>query len=250
MERPVNAQEVISNDPMLGVDLLQRYSCPEQVVYQAAKTDYSEVPITDRDISSVDYGQFIVEELLGGNRGHWGPLEHPHMTILVKGFDHSVMVQARTHRVGVSFDVQSQRYTGKRVVKVASGELDVSEVFYFRRPGFYLDRRGRKYWYSQVEMFKDMEATVDACQKYRSKLELGFAEEHARMQLPQNIRQNFVVTFNLRSVLHFLDLRSKKDAQVEIQAMCEAMAPYIQDWAPNVWEYYSAKRLYKAQLAP
>ena len=136
MERPVNAQEVISNDPMLGVDLLQRYSCPEQVVYQAAKTDYSEVPITDRDISSVDYGQFIVEELLGGNRGHWGPLEHPHMTLLVKGFDHSVMVQARTHRVGVSFDVQSQRYTGKRVIKVATGDLDVTEVFYLRKPGF------------------------------------------------------------------------------------------------------------------
>jgi thymidylate synthase ThyX len=38
-----------------------------------------------------------------------------------------VIVQARTHRIGTTWDVQSQRYTGKRVVKVASKELDIEE---------------------------------------------------------------------------------------------------------------------------
>jgi thymidylate synthase (FAD) len=75
-------------------------------------------------------------------------------------------------------------------------------------------------------------------------------EEHIRDYLPQAIRQNFVVSFNLRSVLHFMDLRSKLDAQLEIQALCDAIAPHLKLWAPNVWTYYEEKRLHKARLSP
>jgi thymidylate synthase (FAD) len=75
-------------------------------------------------------------------------------------------------------------------------------------------------------------------------------EEHIRDYLPQAIRQNFVVSFNLRSVLHIMDLRSKLDAQLEIQALCEQITPHLQRWAPNVWKYYEEKRLHKAKLAP
>lgn len=76
------------------------------------------------------------------------------------------------------------------------------------------------------------------------------AEEHIRDYLPQAIRQNFVVSFNLRSVLHFMDLRAKMDAQLEIQALCAQMAPLLEKWAPNVWKYYEEKRLHKGKLAP
>jgi thymidylate synthase (FAD) len=78
----------------------------------------------------------------------------------------------------------------------------------------------------------------------------GMCEEHIRDYLPQAIRQNFVVSFNLRSVLHFMDLRSKLDAQIEIQALCDAMVPELQKWAPNVWKYYEEKRLHRARLSP
>jgi len=76
------------------------------------------------------------------------------------------------------------------------------------------------------------------------------AEEHLRDYLPQNIRQNFVVTFSLRAALHFLDLRAKLDAQVEIQALCEGMVPVIKLWVPEVFHYYEEKRLHKARLSP
>jgi thymidylate synthase (FAD) len=75
-------------------------------------------------------------------------------------------------------------------------------------------------------------------------------EEHIRDYLAQAIRQNFVVSFNLRSVLHFMDLRAKMDAQLEIQALCEQLAPLVQKWSPNVWNYYEEKRLKKAKLSP
>ena len=76
------------------------------------------------------------------------------------------------------------------------------------------------------------------------------AEEHLRDYLPQNIRQNFVVTWNLRSALHFLDLRAKLDAQVEIQALSEAMIPVMKEWVPEIFSYYEEKRLRKAKLSP
>jgi thymidylate synthase (FAD) len=78
----------------------------------------------------------------------------------------------------------------------------------------------------------------------------GMAEEHLRDYLPQNIRQNFVVSFSLRAALHFLDLRAKMDAQLEIQALCEGMVPIIKEWVPEIFSYYEEKRLHRARLSP
>jgi thymidylate synthase (FAD) len=75
-------------------------------------------------------------------------------------------------------------------------------------------------------------------------------EEHIRDYLAQAIRQNFVVSFNLRSILHFIDLRAKLDAQLEVQSLCDAFIPELALWAPNVWNYYKEKRLHKARLSP
>ena len=252
--RPITAAELIYLDDNLEVVRLAQTPDPEKLVYQAAKCDYSEIPVHKRKMSGIDFGRFIVEELLGNDRGHWGPLEHPSVTFSVSGFVHNVVVQARTHRVGVSFDVQSQRYTGKRVIQCADAfdeDPELEQLFYFRPVGYYVNRQGAKYEYTEKHREKDKQYCFEACKRYKAAVEqLGLAEEHARDLLPQNIRQNFVVSFNLRSVLHFLDLRSKRDAQLEIQALCEMLAPLIHNWAPNVWEYYEKKRLYKARLAP
>ncbi|XDE62527.1 FAD-dependent thymidylate synthase [Arthrospira platensis BEA 1257B] len=56
--------------------------------------------------SELEAGEIIVKRLLAGERGHYGPLEHPSITFNCGYFPHSVMQQARTHRVGISFDVQ------------------------------------------------------------------------------------------------------------------------------------------------
>lgn len=53
------------------------------------------------------------------------------------------MQQARTHRVGVSFDVQSFRYTGNQFIDVLEGKKDIEDVFYLRPVGYYTDRQGK-----------------------------------------------------------------------------------------------------------
>jgi thymidylate synthase (FAD) len=249
--RPIRATDLIELDKNLEVVVLQCYPIPEQVVYQAGKCDYSETPIHTQTIPHPSKcGEWIVERLLSNDKGHWGPLEHPAITFSVSGYVHNVMVQARTHRVGVSFDVQSQRYTGKRVVKVASGELNPEDVFYVRPPGFYINRTGKKYDWTQEDYEDELNWIAEGCKRYAVKYDRGIAEEHIRDYLAQAIRQNFVVSFNLRSVLHLIDLRAKLDAQLEIQALCEQLVPQVERWAPNVWKYYEEKRLRKAKLSP
>lgn len=248
--KPIDAKTLLELDSEMKVVKLQGYPNPEQVVWQAGKTDYSEDPIHEKSTPvQSDCGKWIVETLLGNDRGHYGCLEHPQITLSCSGFVHNVMVQGRTHRIGTTWDCQSQRYTGKRVERVARGELEPQRVFYVRPPGLYVNRQGKKYEWSESNYHDELKFCKEASIRYAEKSS-EMAEEHLRDYLPQAIRQNFTVSFNLRSILHFLDLRAKKDAQLEIQALCELIVPILKVWTPSVWNYYEEKRLYRAKLSP
>jgi thymidylate synthase (FAD) len=54
--------------------------------------------------------------------------------------------------------------------------------------------------------------------------------------MPQGIRQHFVMSANLRSLLHILLIRGKKDAQLEVQQLCELTLPHLKEWAPQVYD--------------
>jgi thymidylate synthase (FAD) len=161
------------------------------------------------------------------------------------------MQQARTHRVGVSFDVQSGRYTGKRISAAARGELSIEDVFYLRPIGKYHDRKGHRFHYDEKQRMADLEILRTLAELYRRKVdEDGFAEEHARGLIPYALRQDFVVSFNARSLMHFLDLRAKADAQLEIRQLCDLLFPFFGEWMPEVAEWYCIHRLKKARLSP
>lgn len=177
-------------------------------------------------------------------------LEHAQIVLNVGWFPHSVMQQARTHRIGCSFDVQSMRYTGDRICKAADEKLPIEEVFYIRPTGYYSDRHGKKYLYSERQRNKDLAICKSAADRYHELILAGFAEEHARGILPFDYRQHFVVSFSLRAALHFLDLRAKRDAQDEIRQLCELMWPHFESWVPQISAWYKSARYGKARLAP
>lgn len=176
-------------------------------------------------------------------------LEHPQIIFNVGYFPHSIMQQVRTHRL-LSFDVQSFRYSGKRIVDVANGDRNVEEVFYLRPLGKYHDRSGKSYNYTQAERDNDLADVVESAKKYRDKITSGMAEEHARGTIPFDTRQHWVMSGNLRSILHLLDLRWKKDAQIEVQQLCNLIFPHIEEWVPTIAEWYLENRAKKAILAP
>lgn len=226
---------------------------PQQVVWAAMHQDYSENLVWDSHEKWPDEqraGELIIKHLLMGDRGHYGPLEHPQITFNVGYFPHSMMQQVRTHRVGVSFDVQSFRYTGQRIVNVAEGNQDVEEVFYLRPVGNYTNRQGKRYFYSEEQRAEDLKWCLDACQHYKKRIEEGLSEEHARGLIPFDARQHFVLSCNLRSLMHLLDLRWKKDAQLEAQKFCELLFVHFEQWAPAVAQWYKENRAKKAKLSP
>jgi thymidylate synthase (FAD) len=235
------------------VDRIAATPNPQQCVYAAMHQDYSEDYVMAARESWPDErqaGAICVRRLLAGERGHYGPLEHAQIVFNVGFFPHSVMQQARTHRVGVSFDVQSMRYTGDRIRRAALGDLDLEDVFYLRPVGRYSDRQGKHYDYTAAQRAADLALCRRAAERYRELLEAGFAEEHARGILPFDYRQHFVVSFSLRALLHFMDLRAKRDAQLEIRALCDRLWPHLEAWVPEFAAWYEQTRLHRARLAP
>jgi thymidylate synthase (FAD) len=226
---------------------------PQQAIYAAMHQDYAEAFVwDDRDTwpDETKCGEIVVKNLLSGNRGHYGPLEHPQIVLNCGWFPHSTMQQIRTHRVGVSFDVQSFRYTGQRIIDVVEGKQDVEDVFYLRPLGAYSDRQGKRYEYTEAIRQQDVEWCLAACKRYQERIHQGFSEEHARGLIPFDVRQHWVMSANVRSLMHLLDLRWKLDAQLEAQKLCEAIWPHFQAWVPAIADWYEANRLKKARLSP
>ena len=401
-------------DTRFKVEVVSQTPNPQQVIYAAMHQDYSEEFVwdeRDRFPSESKAGEIAVKRLLSGERGHFGCLESPQITLNCGWFPHSVMQQLRTHRVGVSFDVQclaghteitflrdslwtetlfltelydlwiqdeskvkamsirvlnensglfessriqsvissgvqpvyrlrlsngknldctanhrllttegwmtmgealglnhkgseltlsrfcylicdhggkaesflvtnitflghmetydleiagdwhnfvansavvhnSMRYTGQRLIDVANGDRDIEDVFYLRPLGFYSDRQGKKYEYTAEQRQEDLEWCLAACDRYKTRFEQGFAEEHARGTIPFDFRQHFIFSANARSLMHVLDLRAKADAQLEIQQLCELIWPHFEAWVPAIAHWYKVNRWGKARLAP
>lgn len=240
-------------DPLFRVEVRNATPNPQRTIWAAMHQDYCERFVADEPVPSSEQkaGEVCVKRLLMGDRGHYGPLEHVQITFDCGYFPHSVMQQARTHRIGVSFDVQSFRYTGSRVCQAARGELMMEEVFYLRPVGTYHDRQGHRYDYSVERRGQDLDLLKALAWHYLRRVEhAGFSEEHARGMLPFDVRQHFVLSFSLRSLLHFMDLRSKLDAQLEIRQLCELMWPHVETWVPEIAAWYRVARLNKARLAP
>ncbi|MEB3247575.1 MAG: FAD-dependent thymidylate synthase [Synechococcus sp.] len=240
-------------DPQFRVTVIAATPNPQQVCWAAMHQDYAEGFVAEDRAAWPNEsraGEICVNQLLLGDRGHFGPLEHAQIVLNVGWFPHSVMQQARTHRVGVSFDVQSMRYTGHRICRAAAGELDIEEVFYLRPAGDYRDRQGTSYTYGEEQRRADLAVCKDAAKRYRLAVQGGMAEEHARGLLPFDYRQHFVASFSLRALMHFLDLRAKLDAQLEIRQLCDLMWPHMVSWAPQFAEWYEKSRLHRARLAP
>ncbi|HEY9697321.1 MAG TPA: FAD-dependent thymidylate synthase [Trichocoleus sp.] len=240
-------------DRFFSVEVLSQTTNPQQVIYAAMHQDYAESFVwaeRDQFPDEAKSGEVVVRNLLSGNRGHYGPLEHPQIVLNCGYFPHSTMQQIRTHRVGISFDVQSFRYTGQRIIDVVEGKRDLEEVFYLRPLGAYTDRQGKRYEYTESLRQEDLEWCLEACKRYHQRINQGFSEEHARGLIPFDIRQHWVMSANVRSLMHLLDLRWKADAQLEAQELCELIWLQFKNWVPTIADWYVSNRAKKARLAP
>jgi thymidylate synthase (FAD) len=134
---------------------------------------------------------------------------------------------------------------------VIEGKRDVEEVFYLRPVGTYTNRQGKKkYEYTEELRESHLHRITAAAYYYKEDIEFGLSEEHARGLIPFDVRQHWVLSANVRSLMHLLDLRWKGDAQLECQQLCDLIWPHFKSWVPAIADWYESNRAKKARLAP
>lgn len=247
----------------MDVTLLEATEDPERVICLGARNDYMSGFVGDESfeevMESVD-GETIEEKkrtLIGHllSHGHFGPFEHPQLTIAVEGISRSCMAQLTRHR-HVSFDVQSMRY-------VAFDEVDPDDV----REGAMVvvppaatdpNWVGRNQQSGTVdeetvsereEVFT--ESVSRSVEEYQKLLDLGMAPEDARFVLPIGTKVNLVMSLNARMLMHVADMRAAADSQWEIRQLTEDVLEIAAEWCPLTFAYYDEHmKGRKNRLAP
>jgi thymidylate synthase (FAD) len=229
---------------------------PQTLVYLALHQDYSSDWVGSDKVllnlpSERRCGEIAVNRLLEGNKGEWGCLEHPQITFSLGFVNHGTWQQLRTHRIGVSFDIQSFRYTYENVIKAANREIPMEEIIFFDKVGVYKDRQGNKTDYTEEMLIQDKCIAASLLCHYKKRVtQDNVPPERARRMLPFDYRQHGVFSANLRSILHVLDLRAKGNAQAEIVAVSELLFEIVSLWCPDIAYYYERTRFKKALLSP
>ena len=237
----------IAQIPQFRVATVAATDKPQTVAYLALHQDYSSDYVTDTHLSEDACGKIVVDRLLKGGRGHYGPLEHASITLNIR-CDHATLMQLTRHRM-LSFDVQSMRYTSDHVKSVGRGETDVEDVFYIRPAGTYKSRDGEYVWDERRVQDARYRMKV-SCGDYADDLDAGIPPEHSRHYLATCLLQNCIATGNLRSWLHVLEVRNKANAQMEIQAISDLIHLELLRWAPDVVSWWGTNRASKGLLAP
>ena len=220
---------------------------PQQAIWKAqhicVAEDFSKATLP----AESKCGQIIVQHQL--KVAHYSVLEHAFVRFDCQGFNHDTVMQLRTHSAS-SMLVQSGRYTSKRFIAVADGELPVETTFWFKPIGEYTNREGKKYEITQDLIDERKLICYKACIDYEHEISMGVAEEDARNCLPQNIKQAFCLAANIKDLFHVIDQRSLSDAQIECQVWSYMVIQLLLEWCPEIAAWYFTNRYTRARLAP
>lgn len=244
--------EKILQDPCLRVEIDWDGSSarPQAGIWYGQHTCVAEGFSLDDSCPANPGAAILKHQLKSEHSPHFSVLRYGYLVLHCGGFPHSVMCQLTRHQDSAHL-VQSMRYTGDRFVQFDKGEKYLlEELFYFRPLGTYQDRKGNRYEYTQEWLERDKRKSVESAEEYAEKIGAGWSEEHARDGLRYNFRQNFAIAGDLQAVFHWLDQRSKADAQLEIQALAHKVMEKVKVFAPELGTWYEENRFGKARLAP
>lgn len=141
---------------------------------------------------------------------HWSVFEHAHMTLEIET-SLAIGTQLLRHR-SFTFQQFSARYANPLSVGLEF------EHIHLRRQSA-KNRQSSSEGFDEEEDIK-MHAAIEyalsiAQLTYKSLLEMGVARECARMVLPQTTRTRIYMTGNIRSWIHYIQLRTQEDTQLE-----------------------------------
>ena len=149
-------------------------------------------------------------------RGHLSVIEHGSVTAIVtcdRGVSHEIV----RHRIG-SYSQESTRY-----VNYKEGiEVVVPCFWNCGHPHTYPEP-----WYR---------AMLECEKAYKELMESGSTAEEARTVLPNSLRTEIAMTYNLREWRHFIELRGSKGAHPQIREISILVLKELQGSFPVVFE--------------
>ncbi len=202
----------------ISVKLIDHTKDPIRALYMAYRVCYSALTpqqvldrIDDERISQEKMLEFVEARLL---TGHMSPLEQVHFEFGISGVSRAFSHQFVRHRIGISFEQQSQRY-----VTYKGGAFPYSIPRTVERAG----------------LGDDMTALfAQAGALYEKMVEAGVPAEDARFLLPNATNTNFKITVNFASLLHISDLRLCTRAQWEFRKVVSLMRAEVVRVAPEL----------------
>jgi len=205
-------------------DIVERYYVP--LIYTACRTCYSELAPDDIFERAVD-GRIPIEkqrELIGRviESGHGSTIEHVVFTFGITGVSRTLSHQLVRHRIGVSFDQQSQRYVAFKKGASTMLPATIAEA----EPDL------RQRYEEQVE---------GALELYDEMQQAGIPGEDARFVFPNATRTNLVMTANLRALIHMSGLRLCTMAQWEIRRLFQLIRHEVFSVSPFLGSFLAPK---------
>ena len=209
----------------IEVNLLSHSEDPMRSLYMAYRTCYSQLTpqqvaarIEDERIPREKMHAFIVERL---KTGHASPLEQVWFEFAIAGVSRAFSHQFVRHRVGISFEQQSQRY-----VTYKKGKFPYSVPKSVDKAG----------------MAEKMEELFgEAGKLYEEMVAAGVPAEDARFLLPNATNTNFKITVNFQSLLHICDLRLCTRAQWEFRRVAALLRAEVARAVPGAGELPAAQ---------
>lgn len=209
----------------IRVKLLDHTKDPIRSLYLAYRTAYSALTpqqiderIESERITREQMIEFIEKRL---ETGHSSPLEQCWFEFAISGVSRAFSHQFVRHRMGISFEQQSQRY-----VPFKKGEFPYTIPDSVVRAGF----------------AKQMEEMFDRLgQLYQEMLEAGVPAEDARFLIPNAANTNFKIVVNFQELLHIADLRLCTRAQWEFRKVVSLMRAEIHKKFPELARYLQPK---------
>ncbi len=212
------------------VELVGHYGSDESHALSAWTSTSRDMTVTKKD----RMGSLL--DLLA-EAGHHTPFEKSSLHFLVTT-DIASHIQLLKHRIGVSVNAESARYKELKEDKYFLPEdwdaVEVSQDFVWGDHGSVVALKHEK-WIDILEKYTQEGNTLyHACMAdLEPVLGRKRAKESARFFKTYNSQITADVMFNWRSFAHFLNLRNKPDAQLEIREIAATMLEQIKNIEGN-----------------
>ena len=209
----------------IQVTLIEHTKDPIRALYMAYRVCYSTLTpqqvlerVADERIAPQKMQEFVAERL---KTGHSSPLEQVWFEFGISGVSRAFSHQFVRHRIGISFEQQSQRY-----VTYKDGTFPFTVPATVDGAGF------------ADEMREHFGSTGDL---YRRMVEAGVPTEDARFVLPNATNTNFKISVNFLELLHICDQRLCTRAQWEFRKVAALMRAEVVRAVPELGRYLQPK---------